>query len=77
MWRRATTQTAFGVLGRITTGSPGTQSAGLRGINSATNGNGFGVWGFQQGGGIGVFGETPTDSGVRGRHTGTTGTTRA
>ena len=47
----ATTQNAFGVLGRITAGVPGTLSAGLRGINSATNGNGFGVWGFHQSGG--------------------------
>ena len=52
----ATTQNAFGVLGRITAGAPGTQSAGLRGINSATNGNGFGIWGFHQSNGIGVLG---------------------
>ena len=39
----ATTQNAFGVLGRITAGAPGTLSAGIRGINSGTNGNGFGV----------------------------------
>ena len=71
----ATTQNAFGVLGRITAGSPGTLSAGLRGINSATNGNGFGVWGFHQSGGIGVFGETATGTGVAGKHTGSTGTT--
>lgn len=71
----ATTQNAFGVLGRITAGAPGTASAGVRGINSATNGNGFGVWGFHQGAGIGVFGETPTGTGVTGRHTGSSGTT--
>jgi len=71
----ATTQNAFGVLGRITAGSPGTQSAGVRGINSGTNGNGFGVWGFHQSGGIGVFGETPTGTGVMGKHDGSSGTT--
>lgn len=71
----ATTQNAFGVLGRITAGAPGTQSAGLRGINSGTNGNGFGIWGFHQSNGIGVLGETPTGTGVAGRHTGSSGTT--
>jgi len=71
----ATTQNAFGVLGRITAGAPGTLSAGLRGINSGTNGNGFGVWGFHQSAGIGVLGETPTGTGVAGRHTASSGTT--
>ena len=71
----ATTQNAFGVLGRITAGAPGTLSAGLRGINSGTNGNGFGIWGFHQSNGIGVLGETPTGTGVAGRHTASSGTT--
>jgi hypothetical protein len=71
----ATTQNAFGVLGRITAGAAGSQSAGLRGINSATNGNGFGVWGFHQSAGVGVFGETGTGTGVLGRHTASGGLT--
>src|SRR4051794_3431751 len=63
----ATSQTAFGVLGRIKAGSPGTQTAGVRGINSGANGNGFGVWGFHQSGGAGVFGESTDGTGVVGK----------
>jgi hypothetical protein len=70
----ATVQNAFGVLGRITAGAPAGQTAGVRGINSGTNANGFGVWGFHQGSGIGVFGEAGAGTGVLGRHTGTAGT---
>jgi hypothetical protein len=70
-----TTQNAFAVLGRIKAGAPGSQTAGLRGINSGTNGNGFGVWGFHQSAGIGVFGETGLGTGVLGRHTSSSGTT--
>jgi hypothetical protein len=69
----ATVQNAFGVLGRITAGSPAGQTAGVRGINSGTNANGFGVWGFHQGFGAGVFGETGAGIGVLGRHTGADG----
>jgi hypothetical protein len=70
----ATVQNAFGVLGRITAGSPAAQTAGIRGINSGTNANGFGVWGFHQGSGAGVFGETGLGTGVLGKHTGSAGT---
>src|SRR4051794_32966690 len=63
----ATSQTAFGVLGRIKAANPGTQTAGVRGINSGTNGNGFGVWGFHQSGGAGVFGESTDGTGVVGK----------
>jgi hypothetical protein len=70
----ATVQNAFGVLGRITAGLPAGQTAGVRGINSGTNANGFGVWGFHQGSGAGVFGETGAGIGVLGRHTSSTGT---
>ncbi len=69
----ATVQNAFGVLGRITAGSPAAQTAGVRGINSGTNANGFGVWGFHQGSGVGVFGETGAGTGVVGKHTNTSG----
>ena len=69
----ATVQNAFGVLGRITAGSPAAQTAGVRGINSGTNANGFGVWGFHQGSGVGVFGETGAGTGVVGKHTSTSG----
>jgi hypothetical protein len=70
----ATVQNAFGVLGRITAGLPAGQTAGLRGINSGTNANGFGVWGFHQGSGVGVFGETGAGTGVLGKHTASVGT---
>ena len=63
----ATSQTAFGVIGRMTAGNTGTQSAGVKGINSGTNGNGFGVWGFHQSGGTGVFGESTNGTGVLGK----------
>jgi hypothetical protein len=69
----ATSQTAFGVIGRIKATAPGTQSAGVRGINSGTNGNGFGVWGFHQGSGAGVFGETGAGTGLLGKHTSSVG----
>lgn len=51
---------AFGVLGRITSGSPSTQSAGLRGMNSGTTANGYGVWGSHEGAGTGVYGSSAT-----------------
>jgi hypothetical protein len=65
---------AFGVLGRITSGLPASQSAGLRGINSGTTGNGYGVWGTHQGSGIGVYGSSTDGTGVKGSHDGATGT---
>jgi hypothetical protein len=61
---------AFGVLGRTTTGHPSTQSAGLRGINEAVNGAGYGVWGTHHASGVGVFGSAPTGTGVLGTNTG-------
>jgi hypothetical protein len=57
---------AFGVLGRITAGMPAAQSAGLRGINSGTTGNGYGVWGSHQASGIGVYGSSNDGIGVKG-----------
>jgi hypothetical protein len=69
----AAAQNAFAVLGRVTAGSPPNNTAGLRGINSGTNANGFGVWGAHQGSGVGVFGETGAGTGVLGKHTAATG----
>lgn len=48
---------AFGIVGEVSSTSPGGYSAAVRGINNGTGGSGIGVWGSQQGGGWGVFGE--------------------
>jgi hypothetical protein len=53
---RSTADNAFGVIGQITSTSPGGFSAGLRGINNGTGGTGYGVWGSQNGSGVGVYG---------------------
>jgi hypothetical protein len=57
---------AFGVLGRITSGSPAAQSAGVRGINSGTTANGYGIWGTHQASGIGVYGTANDGTGIKG-----------
>jgi len=75
---------ANGVVGTVTSASPGGFSAGVRGINNGTGGLGIGVYGSQNGSGWGVYGITPsgfgvygattTGMGVRGEATGTGGT---
>jgi hypothetical protein len=75
----STNSTAAGaaaVLGEIISISPGALSAGVRGKNDGTGGNGIGVHGSQAGdgwgvygtaqGGIGVFGNAPAGTGVEG-----------
>jgi hypothetical protein len=47
---------ANGVLGEVTLTAPGGFSAGVRGINRGTGGNGIGVYGSQVGAGWGVYG---------------------
>lgn len=54
-----------GVLGRATATTGGGFSAGVRGLNNSTTGNGIGVVGYQAGSGWGVLGETPNGTGVR------------
>jgi hypothetical protein len=54
------------VRGIITCTSPGVHSAGVRGINKGTGGDGIGVYGSQDGSGWGVFGTTPNGIGVQG-----------
>ncbi|HEY1281939.1 MAG TPA: hypothetical protein VGF22_19810 [Acidimicrobiales bacterium] len=59
---------AAGVLGRITAATPGTDSAGVRGVNSAANG--YGVFGENTGTGtntVGVFGKSGGYAGVLGK----------
>ncbi len=60
---------AVGVLGRVTSASPGGFSAAVRGINAGTSGNGIGVYGSQDGAGWGVYGTAPTGIGVLGTST--------
>jgi hypothetical protein len=55
------------VLGNVISTSAGTNSAGVRGINNARDSaNAYGVYGSQYGRGRGVFGNSPTGSGVYG-----------
>ncbi|MCB0712832.1 MAG: hypothetical protein KDD67_10920 [Ignavibacteriae bacterium] len=54
-----------GLLGVITSTSPGGWSAGVRGINNGTGGNGIGVVGYQAGSGWGVLGQSVSGAGVR------------
>jgi hypothetical protein len=78
---------AVGVLGRVTSSSPGSSSAAVRGQNNGIGAAGIGVWGSQAGSGFGVFGSAPSGRGVDGRsttgtgvfgeHTGVTGTSPA
>ncbi|MDP4221488.1 MAG: tail fiber domain-containing protein, partial [Bacteroidota bacterium] len=47
---------ATGVWGEVTPAGPGAFSAGVRGINNGTAGNGVGVVGYHAGNGYGMFG---------------------
>lgn len=62
-----------GVLGEVTATTGGNLSSGVRGVNHSTSSQGVGVYGIQNGSGIGVRGETPTGWGVYGSTGGTTG----
>jgi hypothetical protein len=57
---------AAAVQGEITSVSPGPFSAGVRGKNNGTGGNGIGVYGSQAGGGWGVYGTSESGNGVFG-----------
>lgn len=57
---------ATAVLGQVNPTSPGPNSTGVRGISKGTGFYGIGVWGSQDGGGLGVFGEAVTGIGVLG-----------
>jgi hypothetical protein len=60
---------AFGIVGKITSTSPGASSAAIRGINSGTGSSGIGVWGSHAGFGIGVYGTSVNNNGVQGSST--------
>jgi hypothetical protein len=63
-----------GVRGVINSTSPGTNSAGVRGINNGTGTKGAGVYGWQAGNGYGVYGDTANDGiGVYGLHSASAG----
>jgi hypothetical protein len=57
---------AIGVHGLISSTSPGSYSAGVRGENNGTGGSGIGVYGSQNGSGWGVYGIAPSGVGVFG-----------
>ena len=62
----STNANAFGVIGKISSASPGTSSAAILGINSGTGSNGIGVWGSHSGFGTGVYGTSVNNNGVWG-----------
>jgi hypothetical protein len=62
----STNANAFGIIGTISSTSPGNSSAAVRGINNGTGPNGIGVWGSQNGFGIGVYGTSASNNGVQG-----------
>lgn len=64
---------ALAVRGEITSSSPGSSSAAIKGINNGLGDNGIGVWGEQHGSGYGVYGLSPNGSGVFGSSPGNTG----
>jgi len=57
---------AAGIIGRIISSAPGAFSAGVRGINNGTGGDGIGVYGSQAGGGWGVYGTSVSGLAVYG-----------
>jgi hypothetical protein len=73
----STAEGTVGVLGRVTSPTPGGFSAGVRGINAGTTGLGIGVWGSHAGGGWGVYGTSPLGIGIFGEHTSTSGAAAA
>ncbi|MHC4691218.1 MAG: tail fiber domain-containing protein [Planctomycetota bacterium] len=63
-----------GVRGIITSITPGTNSAGVRGTNNGTGDKGTGVYGWHAGDGYGVYGDTGGNGiGVYGIHSSSTG----
>jgi len=62
----STNANAFGVIGKITSLSPGTSSSAIRGINSGTGTNGTGLWGTHNGMGAGVYGNSQSGNGLHG-----------
>ncbi len=60
----STNGSAYGVLGQITSTSPGGFSTGVKGENDSSTGLGIGVWGDTKGSGWGVYGTAAMENGV-------------
>ncbi len=65
----STANNATAIRGVMTPVSPGFFSSAVMGRNNGTGNNGFGVHGYQNGTGAGVYGETPGGIGVYGAST--------
>ncbi len=63
---QSTSTSAIGVLGEISSSSPGGLSSGVRGRNLGQGTLGIGVYGSHAAGGWGVYGNAPTGRGVNG-----------
>ena len=57
---------AAGIIGSISSPTPGVNATGVKGINQGQNGEGYGVWGHHESGGPGVYGSSATGSGILG-----------
>jgi len=62
----STNANSFGVIGRITSATPGASSTGIRGINNGTGNLGTGIWGTHSGLGAGVYGNSQSGNGIHG-----------
>jgi hypothetical protein len=67
------TGSAFAIHGIVSSTAAGDGSAGIRGENNGTGGSGWGVYGSQNGSGVGVLGTAPSGFGVYGRSESRTG----
>ena len=65
----STNANVSGIIGRITSTTPGAMSAGVKGINSGTGTNGIGVYGIHLGNGYGVYGNSVGGTGAYGNST--------
>ncbi|BCM92150.1 hypothetical protein IAD21_04029 [Abditibacteriota bacterium] len=63
----STAMNAAAVQGVITSTTPGSMSAAVRGINNGTNTNGYGVYGSHAGTGSGVYGTSDSGTGTYGQ----------
>src|SRR6188768_3250829 len=65
----STNANVSGIIGRISSTTPGAMAAGVKGINSGTGTNGIGVYGTHLGNGYGVYGNSVGGTGVYGNTT--------
>ncbi|CAN5400158.1 hypothetical protein BH20BAC1_BH20BAC1_08680 [soil metagenome] len=62
-----------GIIGKISSTSPGDFSSGVRGINNSTSEKGYGVWGSHSGSGYGIYGTSASGDGVNANSAGGNG----